>query len=451
MRKILFWLSIGIFCLPNISYSLTTYNPIQYYEVVNVSAGDMLNVRKSYNRHSQKVGQIPPYKKCVAHLNKSRKKWVKIHYDGITGWVNSRYLRKTQQCEHSMITKYYDIVRVAYDDVLNVRELHYSKSRKIAEISPNEKCLAYLNESYQNWAMIHHNGITGWVNSRYLKESQCTLVRKNPPKSWRNAFYKYSSTQKVTAPNGFVVKSEPRLQAKTLKDVGALTVINDVAGHLDTHEGRFYMSNWSWQQANQGKEPNWIYFYNSQPQPERKSNQPHSSISTYSNDRSGTRTANKIYITHLSFMDITAGMPLESSIANPINQAVIAGIQLAQQNMPYLKLNESGHQIDNSDENVNEFINLFLDFNLTKSQKIDAIIQKIMASNRIGVIVTGQYLKKSGDTVHVRPLMLSKNNRRIVTKNFIFQDKDFMCSYNALCQEAHEKIRNAVMELLENL
>jgi len=158
-----------------------------------------------------------------------------------------------------------------------------------------------------------------------------------------------------------------------------------------------------------------------------------------------------LFITHLSFMDISAGMPLESSIANPINQAVIAGIQLAQQDMPYLKLNESGHQIDNSDENVNEFINLFLDFNLTKAQKIDAIVQKMMTPNRIGVIVTGQYLKKSGDTIHVRPFMLSKNNRRIVTKNFIFQEKDFMCSYNALCQEAHEKIRNAVMELLGNL
>jgi len=80
-----------------------------------------------------------------------------------------------------------------------------------------------------------------------------------------------------------------------------------------------------------------------------------------------------LFITHLSFMDASA---------------VIAGIQLAQQDMPYLKLNESGHKIDNSDEKVNEFVNLFLDFNLTKSKKIEAIVQKMMIPNRVDVILT---------------------------------------------------------------
>ncbi|RKZ73875.1 MAG: hypothetical protein DRQ57_12985 [Gammaproteobacteria bacterium] len=158
-----------------------------------------------------------------------------------------------------------------------------------------------------------------------------------------------------------------------------------------------------------------------------------------------------LFITHLSFMDASAGMPLESSISNPINQAVIAGIQLAQQDMPYLKLNESGHKIDNSDEKVNEFVNLFLDFNLTKSKKIEAIVQKMMIPNRVDVILTGQYLEKVGDAIHVRPFILFKNNRRMTTTNFIFQKKDFICSNNALCQGVHTQLRDAVRELLGNL
>jgi len=200
----------------------------------------------------------------------------------------------------------------------------------------------------------------------------------------------------MTAPDGFVVKSAPYLQAKTLKEINTFTVI-DVAGYLETNKGRFYMSGWSWKRALKGHSPNWIWI---------------------------------------------AGMPLESNISNAINKAVKACVQLAQQDMPHLKLNESGHQIDNSD---------FYDFKLTKSQKIEAIIQKMMTPNRVDVILTGQYLEKTGGIIHVRPFMLSKSRHRIVTRSFVFQDKEFICSNNMLCKGAHKKIRNAVQELLGNL
>jgi len=158
-----------------------------------------------------------------------------------------------------------------------------------------------------------------------------------------------------------------------------------------------------------------------------------------------------LFITHLSFMNPSAGMPIESNISNAINKAVKAGVQLAQQDMSNLKLNKFGHQIDNSDKNVNDFINLFYDFNLTKSQKIEAIVQKMMLPNGVDAILSGQYLEKVGGTIHIRPFMLSKSNRRMITRNLVFQEKDFICSYNTLCQEAHEKIRDAVRELLGNL
>ena len=164
-----------------------------------------------------------------------------------------------------------------------------------------------------------------------------------------------------------------------------------------------------------------------------------------------TVSGKKIFITHLGFMDTSAGMPLDSSIAKPISQAVINGIQLAQQDISHLQLNESGHQIENSDENVNQFVNLFWDFNLTRSEKIEAIIQQMMTPNQVDVIVTGQYLEKTGGIIHIRPSLVSKNQRRIMTKSLIFQEQEFICANQQLCQDAHQKISNLVKELLENL
>jgi hypothetical protein len=57
---------------------------------------------------------------------------------------------------------------------------------------------------------------------------------------------------------GFIVKSAPYLQAKTLKETktsGTLQII----GYLETDEGRFYMSNWSWKRAQNGKKSNWLW------------------------------------------------------------------------------------------------------------------------------------------------------------------------------------------------
>jgi len=79
-----------------------------------------------------------------------------------------------------------------------------------------------------------------------------------PEGKWENSFYKYLSTQPMTAPNGFIVKSAPYLQANILKEThksGTLQII----GYLETDEGRFYMSDWSWKRAKNGQKPNWLW------------------------------------------------------------------------------------------------------------------------------------------------------------------------------------------------
>ena len=76
--------------------------------------------------------------------------------------------------------------------------------------------------------------------------------------AWRDSFYQYSSIQKIKAPFGFVVKSDHYLQAKTLKEISTSTVIGAI-GYLETDDGRFYMSSWSWDRALKGEPPNWIF------------------------------------------------------------------------------------------------------------------------------------------------------------------------------------------------
>lgn len=79
-----------------------------------------------------------------------------------------------------------------------------------------------------------------------------------PNEKWEDSFHKYLSTIQMTAPKGFIVKSAPYLQANTLKEThtsGTLQII----GYLETDEGPFYMSDWSWRRAKNGQKPNWLW------------------------------------------------------------------------------------------------------------------------------------------------------------------------------------------------
>ena len=61
--------------------------------VVGVSDGDVLNIRKRATSRSAKVGYIPAGFCGIRRLGPRRGRWVKINYDGTTGWVHSRYIK----------------------------------------------------------------------------------------------------------------------------------------------------------------------------------------------------------------------------------------------------------------------------------------------------------------------------------------------------------------------
>lgn len=166
----------------------------------------------------------------------------------------------------------------------------------------------------------------------------------------------------------------------------------------------------------------------------------------------------KLYITHLSFMDArTQSTMANTELAELINEAVVKGMQEARKNNNKLAVNETGHVIPNTDGNVNDLVNITFNPNRTKGEKINEIIQKLMNPSGVDVIVTGQYIDDAKNPmISVRPLVIVKDNQKIVTKNLQFTKEELTCQdpqgkKTILCRGAHDQIAQAVQELLEQL
>lgn len=87
-----------------------------FWQVHGVAQGDVLNIRREADAASAKIGAIPPDGTCIRNIRcvggltlkefttlseaekkkieKARPRWCRIEYDGVTGWVNGRYLRE---------------------------------------------------------------------------------------------------------------------------------------------------------------------------------------------------------------------------------------------------------------------------------------------------------------------------------------------------------------------
>ncbi|RKZ73873.1 MAG: hypothetical protein DRQ57_12975 [Gammaproteobacteria bacterium] len=164
-----------------------------------------------------------------------------------------------------------------------------------------------------------------------------------------------------------------------------------------------------------------------------------------------------VYVTHLTFMDADTKTIMVTETAELINKAVVDGMQLAKNANSYLEINHPGHKLANTDDNVNKFLNIFWDFNLSKGDKIQKIVTEMMDPHKVDALVAGQYLEKKGDIINVRPFVVSKSKKSIVSRNLIFQKNELICydshnySVKRLCSETHYKIQEAVQKLLYSL
>ncbi|HUW74822.1 MAG TPA: SH3 domain-containing protein [Methyloceanibacter sp.] len=63
----------------------------------------------------------------------------------------------------------FKVAKVAHWDVLNVRSGPGVRFDIIHTLAPDEGCIVKAGERRGNWVRIKAQGMTGWVNRRYLR------------------------------------------------------------------------------------------------------------------------------------------------------------------------------------------------------------------------------------------------------------------------------------------
>lgn len=122
-----------------------------------------------------------------------------------------------------------------------------------------------VKNGYADMDMAGHIDIDGqkfymteWSWNQYNKGNEPTwAVLLSSSKNWSNSFNQYQETVSISAPNGFIMKSAPSLDASTIKVNNEYSDM-DMAGHIEVDGTTFYMTQYSWQQYQKGKKPNWV-------------------------------------------------------------------------------------------------------------------------------------------------------------------------------------------------
>lgn len=168
-------------CLSLYSYtSMAKLSDDCLYSVTKVASYDTLTVRLGPGVKYKQVDSIPSNGsniKIVGYeIQTGKFFWVPIEYNGISGWVNSYYLKKDCPIVEEPGCLF-QVVNVRSNDSLSVRLGPGIHHKKIYKLRPNATGIEVtgraekVGRSY--WVPIKYNYIQGWVNSRYIQEQDC--------------------------------------------------------------------------------------------------------------------------------------------------------------------------------------------------------------------------------------------------------------------------------------
>ena len=143
----------------------------KYVKVV----GGSVNIRSNAGTSYKVVGSMPSgaYGTCqgVAAKDTRGVVWYKVKYNGVTGWVSSRYSKITNSKDSSSGSSS-DSVKVVGGDV-TIRAKANKTSTKLGYISEG-KVATYLGKTSTDsrgvqWYYISYNGTKGWISSMYSR------------------------------------------------------------------------------------------------------------------------------------------------------------------------------------------------------------------------------------------------------------------------------------------
>ncbi len=137
--------------------------------------GGSVNIRSNAGTSYKIVGSMPSgaYGTCLGTAAKDTRGvvWYKVKYNGVTGWVSSRYSKVTNSKDSSSGSSS-DSVKVVGGDV-TIRAKADKTSTKLGYISEG-KVATYLGKTSTDsrgvqWYYISYNGTKGWISSMYSR------------------------------------------------------------------------------------------------------------------------------------------------------------------------------------------------------------------------------------------------------------------------------------------
>ena len=138
-----------------------------YYRVKEVAAWDVLNMRAGPAASYQIVHRIPHNGRLIENLGGHVGRWTQVRFDGVVGWVHSRYLAEDAPDE-AWPEPGFRVVGVAWNDVLNVRAGPAASYQIVGALMPGATGVMRAGTCVGSWCQIAHGNIHGWVNMRFL-------------------------------------------------------------------------------------------------------------------------------------------------------------------------------------------------------------------------------------------------------------------------------------------
>ena len=171
------WVSSKYSKLGNYSSSSSSSGSSSSVSGNTVKATGDLYIRSKANKSSSALGSMK--KGAVATFLGSTStdsrgvKWYKVKYDGVTGWVSSKYSKVGYYSSGSSDSSSTsgDTVKTTGD--VFIRSKPNKESSKLGSMKKG-KTATYLGESSVDsrgvrWYKVKYNGVTGWVSSKYSK------------------------------------------------------------------------------------------------------------------------------------------------------------------------------------------------------------------------------------------------------------------------------------------
>ncbi|HXO67557.1 MAG TPA: hypothetical protein VN838_01220 [Bradyrhizobium sp.] len=168
--------------------------------------------------------------------------------------------------------------------------------------------------------------------------------------------------------------------------------------------------------------------------------------------------SSRIYITRLS-------------ITNPANKLVrsdewpeIALNEAVQDLLNFLtvqsgkcEIDAQGHSIPDTPANAQKLSTIFWDAYLSRTEKVDKIINEVMLPAATDGLIAGYYSRNPDASLSVRLLMIARPSKAITTILHKFADEQFKCKdpnnpdRYVLCDPATEELRESIVTALREI